>query len=168
MKTAATPAIETLRSMYRSVRAGAELDARSFATTLALAVAEGADTFKVLRAFEPLAFIRLDFVEGSDGVALVRAARDHGGWLAALRVCSLLGWTQEWALAMTAHFGPTGIHESRLGSDGRPTAETLAAFPHIAERMAEAAERFDSYLARREINDGSTRWEYVLQMRNAA
>jgi hypothetical protein len=46
-----------------------------------------------------------------------------------------------WAAAMTAHYGPTGTHESRRGEDGRPTAETMAEYPEIGERMAAARER---------------------------
>ncbi len=45
-----------------------------------------------------------------------------------------------WACAMTAKYGPGHIHESRVDAEGRPTAETLAAFPRLAERMKEAEE----------------------------
>lgn len=55
-----------------------------------------------------------------------------------------------WARAMTAKYGPVGTHASRLGTDGCPTAETLAEFPEIAQRMSEAAEgvsrAFGSYM----------------------
>jgi hypothetical protein len=60
------------------------------------------------------------------------------------RVIALLSGSHlgdAWALAMTAHHGPVGIHESRLGADGRPSAETLAEIPSVGERMARAAER---------------------------
>lgn len=43
-----------------------------------------------------------------------------------------------WAAAMTAHYGPTGTHPSRLDTNGRPSAATLAEFPRIGRRMREA------------------------------
>lgn len=46
--------------------------------------------------------------------------------------------TDLWAAAMTAHFGPCGAHPSRLDANGQPSAETLAEFPRLGERMAEA------------------------------
>lgn len=54
--------------------------------------------------------------------------------------------TSVWCAAMTMHFGPTGIHESRLGPDGRPNAETLR-LPRVAQRMAEAADKLPGLLS---------------------
>ncbi len=50
-----------------------------------------------------------------------------------------------WGFAMTARFGRCGIHESRCDADGRPSAETLAAFPRIGEQMREAAENINKF-----------------------
>ncbi len=77
----------------------------------------------------------------------MQAARAARGWKGAIRVASLLGLTDVWAAAMTAHYGPTGTHASRLGTDGVPTVETLAEFPRMGEAMTEAAARFDDLTA---------------------
>lgn len=53
-----------------------------------------------------------------------------------------------WCAATTCQYGPVGIHESRCGADGRPTAETIAEFPStVAAPMREAAERAARYAA---------------------
>ncbi len=51
-----------------------------------------------------------------------------------------------WAAAMTAHFGPTGLHESWCNADGTPSANALAKLPRLAEEMAAASERFTMYI----------------------
>ncbi len=166
MKT--NTALCDLRNMYRQARAGATLSAPAFAVAIVGAIVAGADTVAIVCAFEPFMSVRLDCVEGAEGATLVRAAQEQGGHLAALRVCSLLGWTDAWAAAMTAHFGPTGTHESRIDAEGRPSAETLAAFPAIGQRMAEGAKRFDNIIAWYERTGRATRWEHVIEMRRAA
>jgi hypothetical protein len=59
-----------------------------------------------------------------------------------------LGDHDLWCAAMTAQYGPVGIHDSRLGSDGRPTAETLVTFPDVARTMLDAEERCRCIAAR--------------------
>lgn len=46
-----------------------------------------------------------------------------------------------WAAAMTAHFGPVGLHESYRGENGAPTPEALASFPTVMRAMRDATER---------------------------
>ena len=46
-----------------------------------------------------------------------------------------------WSAAMTAHYGPVGVHESYYGPDGRPTTEAITAFPRVAEAMRDAEVR---------------------------
>jgi hypothetical protein len=88
-------------------------------------------------------------------IGQAKEAAARGDYLAVVRVTSGSYMTDLWAAAMTAHYGPTGTHASRLGEDGRPTAETLAQFPEIAERMerargtvTRAIEYYERYLAR--------------------
>lgn len=50
-----------------------------------------------------------------------------------------------WAAAMTLCYGPSGIHPSRLGPDGRPNAETLA-MPAVSVAMKRAEERLPGLL----------------------
>lgn len=52
-----------------------------------------------------------------------------------------------WASAMTAEFGPIGLHDSWRDEHGRPTAECLAQFPRIADTMRAARERIPGLLA---------------------
>lgn len=145
-----TPAaIDTLRAMYRAARAGVSLDVPAYVDALLNVAADGGDVMAIERAFGALGYwTRLDILGMSEGAgARVRAARTARGWRGAIRVASLLGLSDVWAAAMTAHYGPTGTHESRCGADGVPTVETLAKFPRIGEAMAEAAERFESLTA---------------------
>lgn len=148
MTTAPLSPIDTLRQMYRSVRAGAKLDAPAYVDALLAVAADGGDTMAIKRAFEKLGYMtRLDILGMCSGAgARVREAKAARGWKGALRVAGELGLTDVWAAAMTAHFGPLGTHASRLDTDGVPTVETMAEFPRIGERMAEAAERFEHLL----------------------
>jgi hypothetical protein len=52
-----------------------------------------------------------------------------------------------WELAMTARYGPVGIHESYYGPDGCLTTEALERFPVIAERVGEAIAKFRRMLS---------------------
>jgi hypothetical protein len=147
MPTATNPAsaIETLRAMYVAARKGATLDVPAYVEALLEAAADGCDDVAIEKAFRELGYhTRLDILGTCDGAgARVRAARDVRGWKGAIRVASLLHLSDVWAAAMTAHFGAGEIHPSRLGADGVPTVETMAEFPRIGERMAEAAEDFE-------------------------
>jgi hypothetical protein len=148
-ETTKPAAIEILRAMYRAVRAGATLDVPAYIDALLDVVADGGDVMAIERAFERLGYwTRLDILGSAEGAGVrCRAALDARGWRGAIRVASALGLRDVWAAAMTAHYGPTGTHASRLGVDGVPTVETMAEFPRIGEAMAEAAERFDSLVA---------------------
>lgn len=158
-------AMNQLRNIYRAARAGQAIDPSALVAAVGVAVAAGVDVGPALRAFDAFAFVWLSHVCGIDGVWLLHTAREQGGWKAAIRMASLLGWTDVWAAAMTAHYGPTGTHPSRLGPDGRPTAETMAECPEIGRRMAEAAERYDLLVNWYGRNGGDTRWKYVVEMK---
>ena len=58
--------------------------------------------------------------------------------LTIIREGSIKHGTTTWARAMTAHFGPVGIHLDWTDADGRPTPEALAKFPNIGHEMAKA------------------------------
>jgi hypothetical protein len=49
------------------------------------------------------------------------------------------------ALALTLVYGPTGLHKSWRGADGRPSAEALQV-EEISRTMANAAARVDTHL----------------------
>ena len=140
----ATP-IETLFAVYVATRNGAPLDVPAYADLLLAAAAVDCDIHMVERTFEGLGyFTRMSALGASAGAgALCRAAFASGGWRGAIRVASVLGMSDVWAIAMSAHFGPLGTHNSRCGADGVPTAETLAEFPRIGAAMAESARKFE-------------------------
>lgn len=140
--------IDTLRQMYRMVRSGAQLDAPAYVDALLRVAADGGDTMAIARAFEKLGYMtQLDIVGMCAGAgARVREAHAARGWKGAIRVASELGLTDVWSAAMTAHYGPSGTHASRLDASGVPTVETMAEFPRIGAAMAEAAERFEGLL----------------------
>lgn len=76
----------------------------------------------------------------------LRAARAIG-WKRAIDIASALGRVETiWAAAMTAQYGPTGLHASYADEDGIPTAEALARFPDVARRMERAAADFDRWV----------------------
>ncbi len=144
-----TPAIDTLRAMYRAARSGAALDVPAYVDALLDAIADGEELHKIADCFEKLGYwTRLDIIGHAEGGgSRVAAAKKARGWKGAIRVASALGLTDMWAAAMTAHYGPTGTHASRLDANGVPSAKTLAEFPRIGEAMAGAAERFDLLVA---------------------
>lgn len=77
----------------------------------------------------------------SHALSLLQAAKTlvcAGDYLGIVRLLSGSHMTDLWSAAMTAHYGPTGLHASWEGPDGRPSAECLARFPEVGERMAEA------------------------------
>lgn len=164
-------AINTLRAMYRNVRAGQPIDAAAFVNAILDVAADGGDTWKILRAFEALGYwTRMDILGHSNqGATRVKAARAARGWKGAIKVASLLGLSSAWNAAMNAHFGPLGTHESRRGSDGVPTVETMAEFPRIGEFMAEGARRFDNVISYHErFNTGEVNMSSVVGYRAPA
>jgi hypothetical protein len=64
----------------------------------------------------------------------------------AMRINQHCGVTRNtFALALTLVYGPTGLHKSWRGADGRPTAEALAG-EEISRTMANAAAKVDAHL----------------------
>lgn len=51
-----------------------------------------------------------------------------------------------WELAMSAWYGPVGLHKSRVGSDGRPNEATLKEIPRVKEDMERAEEDLRRFL----------------------
>lgn len=160
-------ALDSLRAIFRATRAGSAVDAQALVAAIGEAVSAGADVTAAKDAFFPYALIFVSNLGGTDGAFMVRSALATGGMRAALRMASLLGWTDVWSAAMTAHYGPTHTHESRRGADGRPTAETLAEFPELAHRMVAASEQVERLLGWYERFLPATRWEHVVTMRAA-
>lgn len=172
-------AINTLRAMYRNVRAHSRgeihghspFDHAAFVDAILDVAADGGDTWKIMRAFEALGYwTRLDILGHSNqGAARVKAAKAARGWRGAIKVASLLGLSDVWNAAMNAHFGPLGTHESRRGSDGVPTVETMAEFPRIGEFMAEGARMFDNVISYHErFNTGEVNMSHVVGYRAPA
>ncbi len=160
--------LTTLRGFARTVNDGGTVDPQAVIAAIGGCVADGIDVDPEIAAFEPAAAINVCHLGGADGVALIRAALSKGGWRAAFRMASLLSWHDVWAAGMTAHYGPTGIHPSRCGADGCPTAETLATCPGVAERMLAAADRFERLLGWYERVLPPTRWRHVVDVRATA
>lgn len=159
-------ALDVLRQLFLAAGPGAPIDPRAAVDAVAAAVLAGEDVGPVLRAHDGIAFVWMTRLGDADGAALARKARAQG-WRSAIRMCGILGWSAEWAAAMTAHFGPTGLHPSWCDANGCPTPETLAECPGVRERMAEAEERWEHLIAWRERDRRATRWEYVVTMRKA-
>jgi hypothetical protein len=149
MNTPQPEPIDTLRAMYRTVRDGAALNTSTYIDALLAVAADGGDVHQIMRAFERLGYwTRLDILGACPSASdRVRGAKSARGWRGAILVASLLGMRDVWADAMTAHYGPTGTHESRRGNDGVPMVETMTEFPAICERMERAARSFESSLA---------------------
>ncbi len=164
MKTTQHTALAPLRAIYRSARAGTVIDPRALLAATLDAVCADADTWQAFRAFDGIAMVRLDCVRGVDAAAAMRAARERGGWKAAITMGSILNQSSAWAAAMTAHYGPTGIHKDWTDENGCPSAALLARCPHIGEKMADAARRWENILAHNELHEQPTRWEHVATM----
>ncbi len=161
----------TFETVLSALRSGTSIATSELAAAMvAFAAVESASRFQAchLEVERLVGLVRLDCVRGVEGVAMLRAAREANGWLGAVRAASVLGWTDAWGAAMTAHFGPTGLHVSRCDEEGRPTAETLAKFPHVAFDMRSAEERFESLLGWYTRHGGTTRWEDVIAPKRAA
>lgn len=71
---------------------------------------------------------------------MARDAAAKGDYRGVVQATSGTYMTDLWAAAMTAQWGPTGLHESWRGEDGRPSAEAMA-LPDVAQRMRCAEER---------------------------
>lgn len=170
--------MSNVAALLALVTAGNHVETREIAISLVTAAGELADTGPqaasnsveaVRREFERhVGPIRLDGIRGVDGVELLRAAKDAHGWRGAIRVASVLNWTDAWGAAMTAYYGPVGVHESRCDELGRPTPETIAQFPRVAEAMRAAEARFESLLGWYARHGGTTRWEHVIAPKRAA
>lgn len=94
----------------------------------------------------------------------LRAARLRG-WPFAIRTASaLIHYRNEWAAAMTAVYGTTGLHQTWADAEGHPTAEALKKLPGLREAMEDAAQRWETYVdaaERRERTEGGSpyvRW----------
>lgn len=87
---------------------------------------------KARAAFEKLGMLAGEMLDLDTLEALAR----EGRWLALVKVSGAR--PDIWAAAMTAHYGPTTLHESWCNPDGTPSEKCLAAFPGMSERMAEA------------------------------
>lgn len=74
-------------------------------------------------------------------LAAAKAAAERGDYLAIVRTTSGSHMTDLWAAAMTAHYGPCGIHADWTGPDGRPSAEALERIPSVGEDMRDAERR---------------------------
>lgn len=139
--------IDALRAMYRSVRDGAELDAPRYVSALLAYEADTGEAWRIRREFEAFGYLTsLSALRGSAGAgARVRDAKARAGWRGAIRVASSMGMNEIWSAAMTAYYGPSGVHGAYLDADDVPTPETLVQFPRIATAMTEAAEKFERY-----------------------
>lgn len=80
---------------------------------------------------------RSNILDTLEACKTAMCAGDYRG-LARLLSGSYMG--DLWAAAITATYGPTGLHPSRCDTSGAPTEETLRAYPRVAQAMAEARE----------------------------
>lgn len=86
-------------------------------------------------------------ISHAEWLAYVLAAYDREGFRGIVHATQGSHDTDVWAWAMTAHYGPVGMHECYTGPDGRPTAEGLA-FPRVRQDMAEARRMLSNALGR--------------------
>jgi hypothetical protein len=88
------------------------------------------------------------FAPLSEVLSAVKTALEIGDLRAIVRATSGRNEvTMLWSAAMTAHWGPTGIHPSRCDGEWRPTAETLVDCPRVKEAMDEALASLPGLLA---------------------
>lgn len=80
--------------------------------------------------------------ETTTTVADLKAAIESGDYK---RVIALSSGKCEmgaiWASALTAHYGPVGIHKDWTDADGRPTAEAMEKNYRIGDAMKAARDR---------------------------
>ena len=130
-----------LRALYVAVKAGAPMP-----HALVRAALNGLDDKDcAARARDAFRAIGLTSSVEANLDDLAEAAA-RGDYLAIVRLSS--GDRSDlWAAAMTAHYGPCGTHKSRCNADDTVSAETLAEFPRIGERMTEARASVASLLS---------------------
>ena len=132
--------VDGLRALHAKVKAGAPLP-HAIVRAALNGVKDKTIAAKARKAFESIGL-------GGEEAHLsdIADAIADGDYLAVVRLTS--GTMSDlWAAAMTAHYGPCGIHQSRLGPNGTPSAETLAELPLVAEAMESAKVRCASLLA---------------------
>ena len=151
--------------MFQAASVGAPIDNRAFVAAVGWCIADGVDLDPTLRMFDRIAFVWLNRVSGPEGVFLVLTVKERGGWPAAIRMTSHLGWSQAWAAAMTAYYGPTGLHDCWRDEHDCPSAEAHATLPNLTSDMADAARRFDNILDWYTRVDRSTRWDEVVELK---
>lgn len=128
---------DDLRALYAEVKSGAAMP-HALVHAAINNLADKGCAARARKAFEGLGLgYGPQHAASLDDLA---AAAGRGDFLAVVKL-SCGTRSDLWAAAMTAHYGPTGTHESRCNADGTPKAETLAAFPRIGAQMAEARER---------------------------
>jgi hypothetical protein len=135
-----------LRALYREIKAGAPVPHGVIRSALSLVsfskVPKAMDvSYKIGREFETLGYRYTTSPDSADLAALLAA----GDYLGVVRLTCGSYERDLWAAAMTAHYGPTGTHESWLGPDGTPN-EACRALPDVARRMAAARERCASLI----------------------
>lgn len=132
-----------LRALYAAVKAGAAMP-HALVRAALNGLTDKACAAKARDAFYALG---LSFAYGTEAsLDDLDAAAERGDYLAIVRLSS--GFRNDlWAAAMSAHYGPCGTHKSRCNADDTVSAETLAEFPRIGERMTEARASVASLLS---------------------
>jgi hypothetical protein len=130
-----------LRALYREIEAGAPVPHNVIRAALSLMsfsnLPKSMDvSYKIGREFEKLGYDYTAAPDSADLAALLAA----GDYLGIVHLTSGSYERDLWAAAMTAHYGPTGTHESWMGPDGTPNA-ACRALPDVARRMADARKR---------------------------
>lgn len=81
-------------------------------------------------------------------ISQAKALADQGDYRAIVKLMSGSYRTDIWSAAMTAHFGPTGLHVcSQDPVTGVPSAECLAKIPSVGEVMSDAKKRVANMIA---------------------
>jgi hypothetical protein len=132
--------LSLLRALYREIKDGATVPhgvIRSALFVVSSGGVEGMDvSYKIGEAFRALGYNYTTAPDSADLAALLAA----GDYLGIVRLTSGSYEKDLWAAAMTAHYGPTGTHDSWMGPDGTPNA-ACRALPKVARRMTDARER---------------------------
>ena len=130
-----------LRALYLAVKGGAPMP-HALVRAALNGLADKDCAAKARRAFEALGLEHRVNVD----LNVLEAAAHRGDYLA---IVNLSCGSREylWASAMTAHFGPTGTSKALKNSDGTPSQEALAAYPHIAAKVSAAREKVIGLIA---------------------
>jgi hypothetical protein len=80
--------------------------------------------------------------------AQIKEAVARKDWLAVIHLASGSDMGDMWAAAMTAHYGPTGIHVSWTTALGTPSKRLLSASESVKWRMERSVERLELYASR--------------------